>query len=414
MLSTGRLFKQINDLLTENYFFIRQNLTFIGWLAFFAHPGFYFIWQYYKQPYESVILRSLGSIFSLILVYRDHFPRILQPHFPKYWFLYVTYTLPFFHTFNFLENGFNPMWMMSTIIASLLVVVLLEITIALLSFIIGCSAAFGLFWYLNNNFDLPPLQDYFIPVLIYAVITGIVIHRRETSILAERNQASLSIASKIAHEIRTPLMTIQAAAMALENPFSRNDKAIATDIDAASTDVLKTIDMVLTLSKNPKTATQKFIPLDINKGIESSLERYPFLSEEEREMVTFRKNTGTKAAIVKGDESLIYHIVLNLLKNALFFAKKGGGHVEITTRCTKKKIEIQVSDDGPGVPALMQINIFDQYVTTNSHSGGSGLGLSFVKMAIRTMDGNIRLSNKKGWPTTFIVILPTATGIDVS
>ena len=413
MPSVLQLLKKLNDRLTDNYFFISKSISFIGWLAFFSHPVFYITWQYYEQPYESIFLRSVGSILSLFVIYRNKFPGILQSRFPIFWFLYITYTLPFFHSFNFLMNDFNDMWMMATVIASLLVVVLLDVQLAILSFIIGCSSAFLLYSQINDTLYLPPIQHYFLPVLGYAIITGIVIHAREAGILADRRNAAFSIAGKFAHELRTPLMTIQATAMALENPFTRDDPTIIEDLESASTNMLKIIEMVLMISRDPQSVKHGFISIDINQSTKDTIDNYPYVGENDRHMVSFEPDPIHKTLIVHGDAILFQHVILNLLKNALLFAKRGGSHVEISTKLENNTIIICVSDDGPGVSDHMQLLIFDQYVTTGSKEGGSGLGLSFSQTVVRLMDGDIKYSKSHGWSSTFMIELPEKTSVGI-
>jgi len=237
---------------------------------------------------------------------------------------------------------------------------------------------------------------------------GAVINRRELYIAQERQRSAIAVASKIAHELRTPLMTIQANAKALKSPVNQHDDthAIAMDIDKASRDSLKTIEMVMMISQSRDVIATQFIPIDINPVVLSTLQDYSFANEAERHMLLPFSSQLDAQVLISGDESLIRHILLNLLKNALFYARRGGSQVEVSTRRNKHWVELWVSDDGPGIPASMRLNIFDQYVTTNAEGGGTGLGLSFVKLATHAMNGEVRCTATADWATTFIVRLP--------
>ena len=114
-------------------------------------------------------------------------------------------------------------------------------------------------------------------------------------------------------------------------------------------------------------------------------------------------------AEVIGDSRRLQQILINLVGNAVKFMNKGEIRVAIGPS-DRERWKIEVTDDGPGIPAEAQEFIFDSFrqvegVTTREH-GGIGLGLAIVKSLVGLMGGAIKLHSEVGKGTQFKVTLP--------
>jgi two-component system nitrogen regulation sensor histidine kinase GlnL len=119
-----------------------------------------------------------------------------------------------------------------------------------------------------------------------------------------------------------------------------------------------------------------------------------------------------------GDKDQLLQVVLNLLKNASEAAGKGGGTIRLHTYYehsfsmrradgsgTSLPLQIEVIDDGPGLPEAIKGDIFDPFVS--GRENGTGLGLALVSKIISEHDGWISVDSVPG-QTVFRISLPRA------
>ena len=110
-------------------------------------------------------------------------------------------------------------------------------------------------------------------------------------------------------------------------------------------------------------------------------------------------------------------VILNLITNAFYTVTEKKkiteepGYEPTVSVCTKKvdnKIEIQVADNGNGIPQNVLDKIFQPFFTTKPTGQGTGLGLSLSYDIVKAQNGEIKVETKEGEGTTFIIQLPAA------
>jgi CheY-like chemotaxis protein len=108
---------------------------------------------------------------------------------------------------------------------------------------------------------------------------------------------------------------------------------------------------------------------------------------------------------------------MNLISNARqAIAEQGnGGTIRVKTkRVGDKRVLLEVSDDGPGIPQAIQARIFDPFFTTKPAGVGTGLGLAIVLSIVREHGGKLHLTSSLGQGTVFSIELPAAaTAVDL-
>ena len=105
------------------------------------------------------------------------------------------------------------------------------------------------------------------------------------------------------------------------------------------------------------------------------------------------------------NEGQLRQVVLGLASNALE-AMDGRGRLTLRTRVVRDEVEIELEDEGPGIPDEVLPRIFDPFFTTKEVGKGTGLGLSIAYKIVHQHGGEIKVHSRVGVGTIFKVILP--------
>ena len=105
---------------------------------------------------------------------------------------------------------------------------------------------------------------------------------------------------------------------------------------------------------------------------------------------------------VDADREQLFRIFNNLFRNAL---EAGAHNVTVEARSNGRWIEIDVADDGPGLPPKAQEKLFQPF-EGSARAGGAGLGLAIARELIRSHGGDITLVDTGSGGTTFRIALP--------
>ncbi len=103
------------------------------------------------------------------------------------------------------------------------------------------------------------------------------------------------------------------------------------------------------------------------------------------------------------DRRQVFHLMLNLLRNAVE-ASPEGGEVRAGVRVEGGALHVTVADGGSGVPEAIRSRIFEPFFTTKN--GGTGLGLSVCKSAVDAHGGTIRVADLPSGGALFEAVLP--------
>jgi signal transduction histidine kinase len=118
---------------------------------------------------------------------------------------------------------------------------------------------------------------------------------------------------------------------------------------------------------------------------------------------TFHNRVGP-AIDVNADREQMFRIFNNLIRNAL---EAGAHNVTVAARSNGRWTEIDISDDGPGLPVRAQEKIFEPF-EGSTRAGGAGLGLAIARELVRGHGGELTLVNTCEKGTTFRIALPSA------
>lgn len=225
----------------------------------------------------------------------------------------------------------------------------------------------------------------------------------------ELNDLKSRFISMVSHEFRTPLGVILSSTELLQNYGSKwNDEQKDEQlgkIKSAVDNLTGLMKDVIVLGEE-ESLKIKITPgeIDVIKFIEEIIEEIKF-SLAEHPGITFTHNV--KSLKILSDKKFIRQIFLNLTSNALKFTPVNKC-VFINLIVKKKFFNVEIKDEGIGIPKEDITNIFEPFIRAKNADEfkGSGLGLSIVKRAIDLLNGKIKVSSKLNEGTTFTVTLP--------
>ena len=234
--------------------------------------------------------------------------------------------------------------------------------------------------------------------------------KREALRLKEVDELKDRFFSNITHEFRTPLTLIITPLEKLELDQSLSPAAISSVKTAQrnSRQLLRLINEFLDFSKlNDGQLKLKLSTGDLTLLTSECVQSFEEAAKEKNITLTFSSNA------VEGfylfDEEKWNKVVTNLLSNALKFTP-ANGEVSVLLSVENNLIHLQVTDNGPGIPADQQQKIFDRFYQVDDSSvrtySGTGIGLSLVKELIELMGGTIELRSEPGIETCFTVSIP--------
>ncbi len=227
-----------------------------------------------------------------------------------------------------------------------------------------------------------------------------------TSRLEARQRYISEFAADVAHEFKSPLTSIRGAAELLaegadDDAATRQRFLGNIELDAARLDRL--VSRLLELSRI-ETSDQEPQEFDLHALVERALRR----SQGPDGSIVLEYTASTRW--FTGRESDLETALLNLLDNALRFSP-AGGRVELAVAdAPGSRLEIRVTDDGPGILPEQLPHIFERFYTTDRDRDGTGLGLAIVKSVAIAHGGSVEVTSTPGAGARFVISLPLAQG----
>ena len=147
------------------------------------------------------------------------------------------------------------------------------------------------------------------------------------------------------------------------------------------------------------------VPEDIQvSGFFESLRLY-FYDDMNKSGIRLNTQVTGPDLSVRADRALLEQAFINLIRNSVeAIAGRGDGKIELRAQAKSGRIYMEVSDNGPGIPADIQSQIFIPFFTTKA--SGTGIGMSIVRKIIVLSGGSITFRSDPGQGTVYRVLLP--------
>jgi len=242
---------------------------------------------------------------------------------------------------------------------------------------------------------------------------------RSRLVTSDRLAALGKLAAGIAHEINNPLAFVRANLSHLEghwkkvrDPLSRGEvvpeedlRGMLAEADELIEESLEGVDRAAEIVRGVRgfshAGSSARDPIDMNELLEQVLL-----------MAGPRLRGGVQLERAYGELPPVYcaaqqikQVLLNIVVNAAQ-ALGEQGRVRVATRLDESFVEVEVADDGPGIPSHIRERIFDPFFTTKAVGEGTGLGLGIALEIVNGHGGNILVDSEPGEGTRFRVRLP--------
>ena len=230
--------------------------------------------------------------------------------------------------------------------------------------------------------------------------------------LEHANNMRREFTGNVSHEMKTPLQVIGGYAELMEAGVvpAQDVPRFAGLIRTEASSMRTLIDDVLTLSRLDEQGAgqgqEQGDPVDLAQVCRRVAERLTPRAQERGETIQLAcRGSHT----VRASASLAEQMVYNLVDNAVRYNREGG-LVLVAVTSDDVNVELEVSDEGTGIPPELRERVFERFYRVDAsrsrETGGTGLGLAIVKHAVETMGGTVSIDDSPCGGARFIVKLP--------
>jgi len=214
---------------------------------------------------------------------------------------------------------------------------------------------------------------------------------------AEKLSSIGQISAGLAHELKNPMTTLKM----LFQEFKEQPDMTKEDAEVISREIEK-IDSILTnFTGFLKQKSFHKSKINLNELLERVLSLATY--DIENAGITIHRELIESLPEINADRSLMDHVFLNLIINAVQ-AMPSGGEIRISGKSDDTHVEIMIWDQGTGIPQDLHEKIFDPFFTTKDK--GTGLGLSIAYNIVKSHGGTLFFNSEAGKGTLFTVRMP--------
>lgn len=211
------------------------------------------------------------------------------------------------------------------------------------------------------------------------------------------------------HELRTPVavMISQCEYLLEKGNLKEEQKEEVEILMKQSRRISQLISQLLMIAREEKMVDrEKFEDIDFGLLTEVVVEELEI--EAKKKGIRIYTEIGN-GAIIRGDQTLLMRMMMNLISNAVFYGKRNG-YVKIKIFETQNHIKGQVEDNGIGIGPEHIDKIWNRFYRVDksriSKNNGTGLGLAMVKWIVKVHNGEINVDSMEGKGTTFFFCFP--------
>jgi signal transduction histidine kinase len=231
---------------------------------------------------------------------------------------------------------------------------------------------------------------------------------RERLARVEKQSAVRELVASVIHEIRNPL-TLGLGHCGLLREESQLSPGMQSRLEKIELSITKAETVAENFLKVARRK-EKDETTDVNRLIQQTVDlmAYDFRQRNVSIVLDFEI-----VPMLDTDSDDLQQVLLNVLKNALDAASERENSARVSVRSSYDNstgmVRVEITDNGPGIPADVQPKIFQPFFTTKSGQKGTGLGLAVSKRIVEQHDGNLSFNSVAGDGTTFSIEVPLST-----
>jgi two-component system phosphate regulon sensor histidine kinase PhoR len=229
---------------------------------------------------------------------------------------------------------------------------------------------------------------------------------KEISKLKEQEEFRREFLGNLAHELKTPIFSIQGYILTLLDGGLEDENVNRTFLERASKATDRMVSIIEDLDQITKMEVDalklEMRPFDIVELVTDIFESLEMIAKEKNIKLLFAKEYSSTFVI--GDKPKIAQVLVNLITNSIFYGNKDGTTI---VRFYKMDdiVTIEVSDNGPGIEEEHLPRLFERFYrvekSRNRNDGGSGLGLAIAKHIVESHRQTISVRSTYGVGSTF-------------
>ena len=236
---------------------------------------------------------------------------------------------------------------------------------------------------------------------------------QEEMLRVERMASIGKLAAVVAHEINNPLAGILTYAKLLKKKVGRSPQPDTENLgmlDLIESESRRCGEIVKNLMTFARPTSMNREPADLN----AIIDRCVRLVQHQLKLVNVELHLALSLDLphVRCDCGQIEQVILALVMNAID-AMPNGGNLTLCSRKSKDpaRVQVEVRDDGVGMPPEVLANMFEPFFTTKERGRGLGLGLAISRNIVERHGGKIEVASEAGRGTAFTITLPLQSKI---
>ena len=267
-----------------------------------------------------------------------------------------------------------------------------------------------------NNFVLKSLRWRITTSAVFTIIILLAFYLTVRTMLRQKKLGKIKndFINNMTHEFKTPIATISLAVDAMRNEKVISDREklgyFSGIIKEENQRMNRQVETILKASQLEKQEVDLNLkPVHVHEVIQDVVDNFVLQLNEKKGKVELQLNAQND--LISADEVHFSNLVNNLVDNAVKYSKENTPPViRLSTHSNGKNFTMRVEDNGIGMNRETIKRVFERFYrahTGNVHNvKGFGLGLSYVKTMVESMDGDIKAESTLGKGSTFTLDLP--------